>query len=160
MLVCSTPISTAGSASAWCGSWRKSGAIIATAAVPGERPPILIDRQGVEQMKPRSVIVDLAASSGGNCELTPPGETVVHRGVTIIGPLHVAATVPYHASQLYAKNVSAFVLHLLRNGEIRVDRADEILAATIVAEGGAVVHPHVRERLSEGEVARHRASAG
>ncbi len=138
----------------------ESDVVIATAAVPGERAPVLVDRAMVERMKPGSVIVDLAAYAGGNCELTRPGETLVHRDVTVIGPLHLPATVPYHASQLYAKNVAAFVTHLLRHGRIRTDRDDEILKATVVAEGGAVVHPRVRERLGEGETAWPRAGAG
>jgi NAD(P) transhydrogenase subunit alpha len=128
--------------------------VITTAAVPGKKAPVLVTREMVGGMAPGSVIVDLAAERGGNCELTQPGRTVVEHGVTIIGPDNAPATVPYHASQLYAKNVSAFLLHLVEKGIItegRVARdavvADEIARETLMTFGGEVVHARLRELL-------------
>jgi NAD(P) transhydrogenase subunit alpha len=122
-------------------------AVITTAAVPGRKAPRLVNAAMVHAMAPGSVIVDLAAERGGNCELTRAGETVVDGGVTIIGPLNLPATVPYHASQMYGKNISAFVLHLIKDGELKLDLQDEITRSTLVAHGGEVVHPRVRELL-------------
>jgi NAD(P) transhydrogenase subunit alpha len=94
-----------------------------------------------------SVIVDLAAEQGGNCELTRAGETVVLHGVTILGPVNLPATVPHHASQMYAKNAAAFLLHLVKDGNLLLDSGDEITRETLVAHGGDVVHPWVRAAL-------------
>ncbi|MCS6949963.1 MAG: Re/Si-specific NAD(P)(+) transhydrogenase subunit alpha [bacterium] len=121
--------------------------VITTAAVPGQRAPVLITREMVEGMRPGSVIVDLAAERGGNCELTQPGQTIVHQGVTIIGPLNLPATMPYHASQLFAKNISSFALNLLKDGELHLNLEDQILSETLLTRDGQVVHPRVRERL-------------
>lgn len=121
--------------------------VITTAAVPGQRAPVLITREMVEGMRPGSVIVDLAAERGGNCELTQPGQTVVHQGVTIIGPVNLPATMPYHASQLYAKNISSFTLALLKEGELHLDMDDQIVAETLLTRDGQVLHPRVREKL-------------
>lgn len=121
--------------------------VITTAAVPGQRAPVLITREMVEGMRPGSVIVDLAAERGGNCELTQPGQTVVHEGVTIIGPLNLPATMPYHASQLFAKNISSFALNLLRDGELHLNLEDQIISETLLTREGQVVHPRVREKL-------------
>ena len=123
--------------------------VITTAAVPGKKAPVLVTRAMVEGMHPGSVVVDLAAERGGNCELTRPGEKVVHQGVTILGPLNIPAAVPYHASQMYAKNLSTFLLHLTRDGELVLDAEDEITAGTLVTRDGDVVHPRVREALGE-----------
>ncbi len=98
-------------------------------------------------MKPGSVLVDLAAATGGNCELTRPDETVVEGGVTILGPTNLPATVPHHASQMYAKNAATFLLHLVKDKALTIDLADEITRETLVARGGEVVHPRVREAL-------------
>jgi H+-translocating NAD(P) transhydrogenase subunit alpha len=95
-------------------------------------------------MPPGSVIVDLAAERGGNCELTQPGRTVVESGVTILGPLNLPSTVPYHASQMYARNVAAFLKHLIRDGALRIDMEDEITRETLVTHQGEIVHPRVR----------------
>ena len=98
-------------------------------------------------MQPGSVIVDLAAERGGNCELTRLGETVVHRGVTILGPDNLPATLPFHASQMYAKNVSNFLAHLIKAGKVQIDLDDEITRETLVVREGEIVHPKVRAAL-------------
>ncbi len=124
-----------------------SDVVITTAQVPGRKAPLLVTGAMVTGMEPGSVIVDLAAEQGGNCELTRPGETVVSNGVTVLGPVNLPATVPRHASQMYARNAAAFLLHLAKDGEIRMDPGDEITRETLVAHGGRVVHPRVREAL-------------
>jgi NAD(P) transhydrogenase subunit alpha len=121
--------------------------VIATAAVPGKKAPRLITAEMVKGMAPGSVIVDLAAERGGNCELTQAGRTVVEHGVTILGPLNLPATAPYHASQMYARNICAFLLHLVKDGQLTLDLADEITRETLVTRGGEVTHPRVREVL-------------
>ncbi len=121
--------------------------VITTAAIPGKKAPVLVTGDMVRGMSLGSVIVDLAAERGGNCELTRPGETVTEHGVTILGPLNLPATVPYHASQMFAKNVATFLLHLVHDGELTVDRSDEITAGTLVTVDGEVVHPQVREAM-------------
>jgi NAD(P) transhydrogenase subunit alpha len=93
------------------------------------------------------VIVDIAAERGGNCEATQPGETVVESGVTIMGPLNLPATIPFHASQMYARNVATFLKHLIQDGALRIDVEDEITRETLVARGGEVVNPRVRQLL-------------
>jgi NAD(P) transhydrogenase subunit alpha len=110
--------------------------VVTTAAVPGRPAPRLITAAAVAAMRPGSVIVDLAAESGGNCELTEPGREVVSNGVVIIGAVNLAATMPVHASQLYARNVSALLAHLLPDGELRLDWEDEITAGACVARPG------------------------
>jgi H+-translocating NAD(P) transhydrogenase subunit alpha len=122
---------------------RQHDVVITTAAVPGKRAPVLVTADMVAAMAPGSVIVDVAAERGGNCELTRPGETVVEHGVTVLGPLNLAATVPYHASQLYARNVTTFVAHLVRDGQLTFDLGDEITRETLVTRGGQVVHERV-----------------
>ncbi|NOZ95519.1 MAG: Re/Si-specific NAD(P)(+) transhydrogenase subunit alpha [Acidobacteria bacterium] len=126
-----------------------SHVVITTAAIPGKKAPILVTREMVEGMEPGSVIVDLAAERGGNCELTKPGETVVEAGVTILGPLNIPSTVPYHASQMYSKNITTFLLHLVTEGELTLDLEDEITAGTMVTRGGRIVHPGVLEAMGE-----------
>jgi NAD(P) transhydrogenase subunit alpha len=124
-----------------------SDVVITTAAVPGRKAPVLVTGEAVARMAPGSVVVDLAAERGGNCELTRPDETVVMHGVTILGPTNLASTVPYHASQMFAKNLSTFLLHLVRDGKLQIDLEDEITRETLVAREGALVHHTVRERL-------------
>jgi H+-translocating NAD(P) transhydrogenase subunit alpha len=126
-----------------------SEVVITTALIPGKKAPILLTTEMVEAMAPGSVVVDLAAERGGNCELTRPDEAVVHRGVTILGPSNPPALVPYHASQMYSKNITTFLAHLLgKDGAtqpvlpINVD--DEITKETLLTRGGDVVHPRVR----------------
>ena len=104
----------------------------------------------VEQMPAGSVLVDLAAERGGNCELTTPGEAVVTGATTILGPVNLPATVPFHASQMYAKNVSTLLLHLIQDGELVLDSDDEITRETLVTRAGQIVHPRVREAAGEG----------
>ncbi len=125
----------------------ESDVVISTAAVPGERAPVLVTEPMVASMAPGSVIVDLAAERGGNCELTRPGQTVTAHGVTILGPLNLPATVPHHASQMYARNLAAFLVHLVKNGTLSVDPEDAITRETLVARNGQVVHPRVLEKL-------------
>ena len=121
--------------------------VITTAAVPGKKAPILITREMVERMAPGSIIVDIAAERGGNCELTHPGETVDHGGVGILGPLNLPSTVPYHASQMYAKNIATFLKYLIKDGKLTLDRQDEIVRETLVTLAGEVVHAKVRELM-------------
>ncbi len=121
--------------------------VITTAAVPGKKAPILITAEMVKGMIPGSVIVDLAAERGGNCELTRAGETVVSHGVTIIGPINLPATIPYHASQMYSKNISTFLLHLVKEGELVIDLSDEITSEKLLTMYGEVLNPLVREIL-------------
>ncbi len=124
-----------------------SDVVITTAAVPGKKAPILVTADMVSGMAPGSVLVDVAAERGGNCELTEPGRTVLHKGVTILGPTNLPALVPYHASQMYAKNVATFLLHLVKEGQVRIDLNDEITRETLVVRGGEVVNPRVRQAL-------------
>jgi len=124
-----------------------SDVVITTAQVPGKKAPLLITKEMVAGMGPGSVIVDLAAEQGGNCEGTRAGETVTVHGVTILGPANLPSTVPYHASQMYAKNAAAFLLHVGKEGKLAHDVSDEITRETLVARGGDVVHARVRAAL-------------
>jgi NAD(P) transhydrogenase subunit alpha len=129
-----------------------SDVVITTALIPGKRAPILITKEMVEAMPPGSVIVDLAAERGGNCELTQPDEIVQHHDVTIIGPSNPPALVPYHASQMYSKNITTFLMHLLgkdgaKQPSLVLDTNDEITRETLLTKDGAVVHPRVRDLL-------------
>jgi H+-translocating NAD(P) transhydrogenase subunit alpha len=126
----------------------ESDVVITTAVIPGKKSPILITADMVKSMAPGSVIVDLASERGGNCELTRPGETIVAHAVTIIGCYNFASTVPYHASQMYARNVSAFLLHIVKDGKLRLDTADEIVRDTLLTIGGEVVNQRLREFYS------------
>jgi NAD(P) transhydrogenase subunit alpha len=123
----------------------ESDIVVTAAVVPGKKPPVLITRQMVGKMAPGSVIVDLAAERGGNCEGSRPGEVVIEQGVTVIGTINLASTVPYHASQMYARNITAFLLHLFRDGKFHPDPADEIFRETLVTQDGEVVNARVRE---------------
>jgi len=126
-------------------------AVIPTALVPGQRAPILISEEMVRGMRPGSVIVDLAAEQGGNCALTEPGQEVVKHGVTIIGPLNLPGTVPFHASQLYARTVTNFLVYLLKDGKIQLDLNDELTRGPLVTHQGVVFHEAVKARLSAGQ---------
>jgi len=126
----------------------ESDVVITAAVIPGKKSPVLVTKEMVEKMALGSVIVDLAAERGGNCELTKPDETVVAHGVTIIGEFNLAATVPYHASALYARNVSAFLQHLVKEGKLQLDLKDEIIRETLVTHEGEVVNARVREFFS------------
>jgi len=121
--------------------------VITTAQVPGRRAPLMIATAAVEEMRPGSIIFDLAAPAGGNCEATKPGETIVHHGVTIFGPANIVAEMPVHASMLYSRNVSNFLQLIVKNGEVVIDRADEIIAGSCVAFGGEIVNERVTAAL-------------
>ena len=122
--------------------------VITTAAVPGKKAPILITAEMAARMAPGSVIVDIAAERGGNCEVTRPGETVDHGGVHILGPLNLPSTVPYHASQMYAKNIATFLKYLIKDGALVLDREDEVVRETLVTHAGEIVHPRVQELVN------------
>jgi len=127
--------------------------VITTALIPGKKAPVLVTQEMVEAMAPGSVVVDLAAERGGNCALTKPDEIVVHNGVTIIGPSNPPALVPYHASQMYAKNITTFLSHLLgkdgaKKAALELDPNDEITRETLLTKDGDVVHARVRELLA------------
>ena len=124
-----------------------SDVVITTALIPGRPAPVLVTDEMVAGMTPGSVVVDLAAERGGNVEPSRPDEVVTAHGVTVLGPTNLPSTVPYHASQMYARNVSALLLHLVRDGAVALDPDDEITAGTLVSRDGEVVHPRVRELL-------------
>ncbi len=125
-----------------------SDVVITTANVPGRKAPVLLTAEMVAGMAPGSVVVDLAAERGGNCAVTRAGEEVLFRGVRVFGPVNLAGTVPYHASQMYSNNVVAFLLHVFPKGELQFDRGDEITAETLVIHEGRIVHPAVKQALS------------
>ncbi len=112
--------------------------VISTAQIPGRPAPLLITEEMVRSMKPGSVIVDLAAETGGNCALTRPGETIRANGVTVLGPLNLASTAPLHASQMYSKNVETFIGHVAKNGSLNINLADDIIGAMAVTHAGEV----------------------
>ena len=123
---------------------REQDVLITTAAVPGKRAPILVTREMASAMAPGSVIVDIAAERGGNCELTKAGETVVHNGVSILGLVNLPSQLPRDASQLYAANVTALLKLLVKDGQIVLDTSDEIVRETLVTHQGRVVHPKLQ----------------
>jgi len=134
-----------------------SDVIITTAQVPGRRAPLLVRKDAVEGMRPGSLIVDLAAPAGGNCELTRPGETTLINGVTILAPLNLAITIPVHASQLYSRNIVNFLGLIVHKGVLTMDFNDEILSGSCVAHAGKVTHPRVAAVL-EAATAAHQTS--
>jgi len=123
----------------------ESDVVITTAVVPGKKAPVLITKEMVQGMAPGSVIFDLASERGGNCELTQTGKTVVQHGVTIIGAINLASGVPYHASQMYARNISAFLMHLVKDGKLQLNLEDEIVRETLLTRDGELVNGRVRE---------------
>jgi NAD(P) transhydrogenase subunit alpha len=132
-----------------------SDVVITTALIPGRKAPILVTEEMVNGMAPGSVVVDLAAERGGNCELTRPDEVVSHRGVTVLGPSNPPALVPYHASQMYSKNITTFLSHLLgkdgaAKSALELDTSDEITRETLLTMNGDVVHPRVKDLLTAG----------
>jgi NAD(P) transhydrogenase subunit alpha len=122
--------------------------VITTAVIPGKKAPTLVTKEMVAGMAPGSVIVDLAAERGGNCELTRVGEKAIEHGVTIIGLPNLAGTVPYHASQMYARNVTSFLALLVKDGKLQINVKDDIIRETLVTQGGEIVNPRVREFYS------------
>jgi H+-translocating NAD(P) transhydrogenase subunit alpha len=127
---------------------QESDVLVTAAVIPGKKSPILVTEEMVKRMAPGSVIFDLAAERGGNCELTQTGQTIVRHGVTIIGAINLASGVPYHASQMYARNLTAFLTHLFRDGKIQSDVSDEIIRETLLTREGEVVNSRVREFFS------------
>lgn len=123
----------------------ESDIVITAAVIPGKKSPVLVTEEMVKCMAPGSVILDLASERGGNCELTVAGETVVRYGVTIIGRINMASGVPYHASQMYARNVTSFLLHLVKDGKLQLNLEDEITRETLLTRDGEIVHARVRE---------------
>src|SRR5262249_18052011 len=123
----------------------ESDIVITAAVIPGKKSPVLVTRAMVASMAPGSVIVDLAAERGGNCELTRAEEIVVEHGVTIVGGINLASSSPYHATQMYARNSSGFLLHPVKDGKLQLDRDDEIIRETMLTRGGEVVNARVRE---------------
>jgi NAD(P) transhydrogenase subunit alpha len=126
----------------------ESNVVIPAAVIPGKKPPLLVTREMVEMMAPGSVIVDLAAERGGNCELTRPGETVVEHDVTLIGQINLASAVPYHASQMYAKNLTTYLTHLVKDGKLQLNLEDEITRDTLVTRDGQIVNAMVQKFFS------------
>jgi len=122
--------------------------VITAAVVPGKKSPVLVTREMVAGMAPGSVIVDLAAERGGNCEFTQAGKVIVEHGVTIVGLFNLATAVPYHASQMYAKNITAFLAYMVKEGKLQLNLEDEIIQSTLVTLGGEVVNARVREFFS------------
>jgi len=130
---------------------KDADAIITTALIPGKRPPILITEEMVKEMKPGSVIVDLAVEQGGNCVLSEAGKEVVKHGVILIGMLNIPSTLPIHASQLYAKNILAFLNLLCPDGKsVKLDLADEIIKGSMITHQGEIAHPGVKENVEKG----------
>jgi len=121
--------------------------VVTAAVVPGKKSPVLVTKEMVSRMAPGSVIVDLAAERGGNCELTRAGETVVEHGVTILGQVNLASAIPFHASQMYARNLTAFLLNLVKDGKVQFNEEDEIHRETLLTRNGEIVNARVREFL-------------
>src|ERR1700684_1484266 len=119
----------------------ESNVVITAAVIPGQKSPVLVTREMVARMAPGSVIVDLASERGGNCELTRPGEVAIEHSVSIIGWINLASRVPYHASQMYARNISAFLVHLVKDGKLQLNLEDEITRSTLVTRNGEIVNP-------------------
>lgn len=126
----------------------ESDVVITGAVVPGKQSPVLVTEEMVKRMAPGSVILDLAAERGGNCELTQTGETIARHDVTIIGTINLASGVPYHASQMYARNITAFLSNLVKDGKLRVNLDDEIIRETLLTQNGEIVNERVREFFS------------
>jgi NAD(P) transhydrogenase subunit alpha len=119
--------------------------VITAAVIPGKKSPVLITADMVRGMAPGSVIVDMASERGGNCELTRTGETVKEHGVSIIGAINLASSVPYNASQMYARNVATFLAYIVKEGKLQLNLQDEIIRETMVTRGGEIVNARVRE---------------
>ena len=128
---------------------KETDVAISTALIPGRRAPILLTKEMVEEMGPGSVVVDLAAENGGNCELTDPGAIVDHQQIKIVGPVNLPSSVPIHASQLYSRNMLAFLRHLAPDGELELDFEDEITNGACIAHGGEIRHAPTIEALKD-----------
>ncbi len=134
--------------------------VITTAQVPGRPAPRIVSREMIEGMKPGSVVIDLAASSGGNCELTRADEEVNHDGVLILGPPNLAATMAHDASTLYARNILALVEHILDEGKLAIDAADDVQSGALLTHGGEIVNPSMRQLILGEAAAENQGSAG
>ena len=126
----------------------ESDVVITTAVVPGKKAPILITGDMVKKMPLGSIVIDLAAERGGNCDLTKPGEIITEGGIKIVGPLNMPSEVAYHASQMYAKNISTFLLHMVKDGQLNIDMDDEITRETLLTRDGSIVNQRVQELLA------------
>jgi NAD(P) transhydrogenase subunit alpha len=126
-----------------------SHAVISTASVPGRAAPRIISQAAVERMKPGSVIIDVAAEQGGNCELTKPGETIVHGGVKVVGPLNLPASLPYHASEMYSRNLFNLLKPAIPKGELAIDWSDEVFAGAVLTHDGQIKHQATRTAVEE-----------
>ncbi len=126
----------------------ESDVVITAAVIPGKKSPVLVTEEMVKRMAPGSVIVDLASERGGNCELSKAGEKIFAHGVTIIGYVNFASTVPYNASQMYARNLAAFLNLLVKDGKLQINHQDDIIQSTLLTQGGEIVNPRVREFFS------------
>ena len=122
--------------------------VITTAAIPGKKSPVLVTREMVEAMAPGSVVVDIAAERGGNCEVTVAGKTVELNGVRVLGPVNLASSIPVHASEMFSKNITTFLMPMIKSGSVKIDTTDEIIRETLVTQNGDVVNDRVRELLS------------
>ena len=123
----------------------ESDVVITAAVIPGKKSPTLVTKEMVASMSPGSVIVDLAAERGGNCELTKSEEVIVEHGVTIDGTINLASTVPYHSSQMYAKNLATFLVYMVKDGKLQINAQDEIVRETLITQGGEIVNARLRE---------------
>lgn len=126
-----------------------SDIVITTALVPGKKAPVLVTEEMVKGMKPGSVVIDLAAEKGGNCELTKPGEIVDHKGVKIVGLVNSPSDIPVHASQMYSNNIKNFLKTIVKDGQLRIDTSDEIVAGTLVTQNGQITNEMVKKALSK-----------
>jgi NAD(P) transhydrogenase subunit alpha len=127
---------------------RENDIIITTAAIPGRKAPVLITKEMLPTMKPGSVIVDLAAETGGNVEGTEAGKTIVVNGVTIIGQLNLPSSMPFHASQMYSRNIASLLaLMLKKDGTFDLDMSDEVVKGTVITHGGSVVHEQTQKAM-------------
>ncbi len=124
---------------------QESDVVITAAVIPGKKSPVLVTEDMVKGMALGSVIVDLAAERGGNCQITEPGKTVVKHGVTIVGTINLAADVPYHSSMMYARNITAFLTHLIKDQKLNLNLEDDIVRETLLTNGGEIVNARVRE---------------
>ena len=126
---------------------QESDVVITTAVIPGKKAPILVTEEMVKGMAPGSVIIDLAAERGGNCDITETGKTIVKHGVTIMGAINLAAGVPYHASMMFARNITAFLTHLIKEQKLNLNLEDDIVRETLLTHGGEIAQARVREFL-------------
>ena len=122
--------------------------VITTAAIPGKTAPVLVTREMIEAMAPGSVVVDIAAERGGNCDVTVAGESVELNGVKVLGPVNLASSIPVHASEMFSRNITTFLMPMIKSGSMKIDTADEIIRETLVTRNGEVVNDRVRELLS------------